>query len=71
MLVPPESKKLTFWEMILAGVLWIPFFYGLQTFRRLLSVADAVGENERRILGSEVFWQVQRMVVLPRCQVHV
>ena len=71
MLCSPATRRLSTWSKVRAGLLWLPLCFGAGCMWRLLAVAAWTEDAERRALGAAAAaaaWQVQRMVVAPRCQ---
>jgi GNAT superfamily N-acetyltransferase len=70
-LLVPTSCKFSTWEMVTAGLLWIPFKFGFATFQRLMETIDFMDSHEhlpkedKRCSGRVT---LERMTVLPDWQ---
>ncbi len=70
MLCSPAARHLSTWAKVRAGLLELPFRFGMGPMKRLLTVAAWVDSSEQEAVGDSrhASWQVQRMAVAPRCQ---
>lgn len=71
----PISCKLSTWEMVTAGLLWIPFKFGFASFQRLMETIDFMDsgvpkEEENERCGKNAVGRVKlnQMTVLPDWQ---
>ncbi|QDZ17899.1 hypothetical protein A3770_01p04170 [Chloropicon primus] len=65
MLVPPSMQDISLWAMLVAGILKLPFLFGLARLKRLLR-AKSLEEGALNEWGSA--FRVERMVVSPAMQ---
>ena len=69
MFVPPDTPDVSVWDMLRAGLLKLPWLFGLDRFKRLLK-AKNIEERELMELGEDVegVFRLERMVVKPEMQ---
>jgi GNAT superfamily N-acetyltransferase len=63
-----SDRHATFWQMIWAGVWWLMYEAGWNTFQRILRAGDYYDKLEADTMGDRLHYTLHRMVVDPAMQ---